>query len=535
MTWYRSAAVTAALVISLLPSVAVADDVEPTPTAPETVETTAPETIEPSTPEETAEPVEPTAPAETTAPARRTAPAAATAPVDDPAPDLMVVGDSISATSRYARTGSEPGKIKAWWARLGFKTVKVDAVAGSGMLSTGTVADKTGASCRAGKTFLERIDEIDLRAKILIIEGGRNDFKRCVNGKITRATTHQATKEIKSYLKAVSDKIAASDSGPKVYVMSPWGRTFTSQRSKIAPIVEEHAKAYGFQWIMLPALSRTYTIADGTHPNNRGAKRLADLVIANSDIRGGKARPGVGVVCKGVSGCRKKSSSYAKSSHRAATNHRYWSQPYGPRNYVAYRLTHGGRVTERPNARVPATWKDAAVKGGQIASSKPTVGSIAWWPAGVIGKQGHIAYVEQVSKDESKVWVSEIVGRKTYRRTSYSASSFPRAFLNFRKSKGSPFGKVTGAVSTKHHRLTVTGYASDPDAYSKGVKVTIKVTQNGKVRTYTVSGRTRFDFTKTVTSGLRSGRVTVRAWAHNAKGSKGRSKVYLGSQRVTIT
>jgi N-acetylmuramoyl-L-alanine amidase len=66
-----------------------------------------------------------------------------------------------------------------------------------------------------------------------------------------------------------------------------------------------------------------------------------------------------------------------------------------------------------PNPALPVNatdWAKSAPKDGFTVNQTPTVGSVAQWYAGdnnnVIGKDGHVAIVEQVGPDDSYIVVS---------------------------------------------------------------------------------------------------------------------------------
>lgn len=222
-------------------------------------------------------------------------------------PELMVIGDSISAPWRYNATG-EGSKIKAWWAYVAdsagldasnASAVWVDAIPGTGMLATGPAdkhavknLDGLGEACGDDtpnlpvRSFGARLDDISLTfpPRVLILEGGRNDFKRCVNGMTQQATVAESKAAIDKYMDALAARIeAAGMAASDVFVVTPWGQAFPTERRDIRPLVEAAAAEHGFEWIPTPILRARDTV-DGTHPDAAGTAWLARQIEANSDI-----------------------------------------------------------------------------------------------------------------------------------------------------------------------------------------------------------------------------------------------------------
>lgn len=230
-----------------------------------------------------------------------------TARADDRRTDLMIVGDSISAPWRYNATG-ENGRIKAWWAYVADSAgidsrhglaVKVDAVPGTGMLATGPVdshavknLDASGEACgddtpgMPDRSFATRLDDISLTKppRVLIIEGGRNDFKKCVDGITRPSTVAESKAAIDGYMARLAARVeAARMSTADVFVVTPWGTTYPKQRQDIVPLVEAAARARDFNWIPTPVLEPQDTV-DGTHPDAAGTAWLAHQIESRSDL-----------------------------------------------------------------------------------------------------------------------------------------------------------------------------------------------------------------------------------------------------------
>ncbi|HPU14149.1 MAG TPA: SGNH/GDSL hydrolase family protein [Aeromicrobium sp.] len=194
-----------------------------------------------------------------------------------PAQTMMVIGDSYSSyygdlTTRY------PG----WWAYLA-ADLNLEPVVRA-QPGTGFVA--SGRSCELTK-FAERMSAIRLaNPKILVIAGGRNDWRTCTaSGRLAPATRTQIKHETDAYFRILAT--VWSDMGRSasdVYVLSPWGSSMSKKGSVIRPIIRDSAVASGFNWIRTEPLVRANTV-DGIHPNQSGNLQLSEQVLTNSDLR----------------------------------------------------------------------------------------------------------------------------------------------------------------------------------------------------------------------------------------------------------
>jgi hypothetical protein len=199
----------------------------------------------------------------------------------------MIVGDSISDPLRYSQTATATTP-KAWWAYLvdAYDTPApiLSADSGSGMLRIGNASD-TGKVC-LGTTFGNRLSAVSTSDwKLLIIEGGRNDFRKCVNGKPVRASKTVTASAIKVYMRRLRAIVDAKHRSPHdVYVFTPWGTAFAKDRKTIWPLVGKYAKQSGFQWVAVPQLQHANAAGqvysnDNTHPTTLGSRRLyLDLI-----------------------------------------------------------------------------------------------------------------------------------------------------------------------------------------------------------------------------------------------------------------
>ncbi len=194
---------------------------------------------------------------------------------------MFVVGDSMTARGS-ATMGS---KSVGWWKRVAVRLnmdVATSAQSGSGFIRRG------GIGCR-GTTFTDRLRAIaKADPDVLVIAGGRNDFRQCHVGRAeTLLTARQSQKGIETYMARVA-ALAKQLRIPRsnVYIATPWGYTLQSKRTVIARYVRQSAKAHGFKFIDLPPLARKETV-DGTHPNYAGNRRLYTNFLdrRRSDLR----------------------------------------------------------------------------------------------------------------------------------------------------------------------------------------------------------------------------------------------------------
>jgi surface antigen len=215
----------------------------------------------------------------------------------------------------------------------------------------------------------------------------------------------------------------------------------------------------------------------------------------------------------------------------------YWNQTPGHNctNYIAYRLSHGGRLVARPPGTASAwTWGGAARTAGIPVDDSPAVGAIAWWPAGS-SPSGHVAYVEQVLSDGS-VLVSEdnLTGDFRWRRMT-RGTGWPSGFIHYPRSDGSPSGVFTSVTSTIAGQIDFWGTSMDPDG---GIILTPRylVTLGGPRGTAGVESFTfstaYFSFHRIKTVSTR-GSTRMYLYALNTLLTSG-NDVLLGSRSVTI-
>ncbi len=142
----------------------------------------------------------------------------------------------------------------------------------------------------------------------------------------------------------------------------------------------------------------------------------------------------VTTLCKGYARCA--NAGMSSSGYASANRSMYWRMYAGHNctNYVAYRMIQAGM----PNTR-PWTGGGNATHWGtsmsRITNSTPTVGSVAWWRAGVspAGSSGHVAYVEKViSADEIIVSQDSWGGDFSWARVTRASRGWPSGFVHFR-------------------------------------------------------------------------------------------------------
>lgn len=216
----------------------------------------------------------------------------------------------------------------------------------------------------------------------------------------------------------------------------------------------------------------------------------------------------VTTLCKGYVACAK--AGMPDGGYSAASKTMWWRMYTGHNctNYAAYRIVKSGLPNTRPwSGSGNATNWGAAMS--RITNSTPTVGSIAWWRAGVkpAGSAGHVAYVERVvSADELIVSQDSWRGDFSWTRVTRAGGGWPSGFVHFNdvpllniappSISGTP--KV-GSVLT-----------AAPGAWSSaGVTFAYQWSQDGVA----IAGAT--GPTLTVTRAMQGKKITVRVTATN--------------------
>ena len=243
-------------------------------------------------------------------------------------------------------------------------------------------------------------------------------------------------------------------------------------------------------------------------------------------------------LCKGFKDCAAKgrgSAGYAPVFRQS-----FWNMRAGHNctNYIGYRLTHGGRLVDRPvSANDAGTWGTAARAAGIPVNRTPRVGSVAYWTSSHHGaaSTGHVAYVEAVRKDGS-ILVSEdnLGGTFTWRKLAKSSTSWPSGFIHFKASNGSPSGTMLWARSDAPGTIKLSGTAGEWDVPAGDRQYLVSV--GGPRGTAGAESFTfgtpffRFERLKTVAT---RGSTTIFVYALNTPGTSG-TDTLLGSRPVTI-
>lgn len=189
---------------------------------------------------------------------------------------LLVIGDSYSS---YYGDLSTP--YPGWWAFVAEHLAlepTVLAEAGTGFLATGMDCART--------PFLAHNDELrGADPTVLIVEGGRNDYRRCTpDGRIVEATRTEIVAAVGAYFADLSATWQAMGRAPgDVYVVSPWGSELPRKAGIVRSIVRDAATRHGFVWVPTGRLDLQHA-PDGTHPNEAGSHQLARQVLGRSDL-----------------------------------------------------------------------------------------------------------------------------------------------------------------------------------------------------------------------------------------------------------
>ena len=156
----------------------------------------------------------------------------------------------------------------------------------------------------------------------------------------------------------------------------------------------------------------------------------------------GPASASVSTLCTGYTGCA--DVGLGNAGYASASRTMYWRMYAGHNctNYVAYRMVRAGLPNSRPwsGSGNATNWGSAM---SRITTSTPTVGSVAWWRAGVrpAGSAGHVAYVERVvSADEIIVSQDSWHGDFSWTRVTRASSGWPSGFVHFADARRTAVG-----------------------------------------------------------------------------------------------
>lgn len=193
-----------------------------------------------------------------------------TQPVSRLAPHgIVVVGDSISA-----RYNDRPGDAdQAWWSVTGRHfdaSVRTYAQSGSGYL-------RPGHRC-TGNRFIDRPDAfVGAAPSILIVEGGRNDWARCVRGAFVTSTDDEVRRAVSTYLGVLKTYLPSST---RIVVLGPpWGPLDRSDGVRVTRIIAAQARLHGLQFVSTRGALTRDRVLDGIHPNRAGSLAIARRVI----------------------------------------------------------------------------------------------------------------------------------------------------------------------------------------------------------------------------------------------------------------
>lgn len=227
----------------------------------------------------------------------------------------------------------------------------------------------------------------------------------------------------------------------------------------------------------------------------------------------------------------------------------FWNMTPGHNctNYVAYRLTHHGRLVARPfGTNSASTWGQAAQDDGVPVVTSPSAGDVAWWGPELSGATGtttqgaddggptnHVAIVEAVDTDGT-ITISEdnLNGDFQWRRLS-PGPEWPRGFIRYPQSDGSPFGVLESVLATAPGEFTFTGRASDPDSLQ--TKTRLLLSWGGPIgapgsRQWTTAGVYPLWISRSIFVTSRT--TTVYVYVLNNEGTPGTPQVLLGFRSV---
>lgn len=197
-----------------------------------------------------------------------------TRPVSTLAPHgIVVVGDSI--TARY---NDEPGDPdQGWWSVTGRRfdaDVRTYAQSGSGYL-------RPGHRC-TGDRFVDRPDAFMGPApSIVIVEGGRNDWARCVDGTFVTATDDELRHAVSTYLGVLKTYLPPTT---RIVVLGPpWGPLDRAEGARVTAVIAHAAEAQGLQFVSTRGALTADRVVDGVHPNRAGSLAIARRVIRALD------------------------------------------------------------------------------------------------------------------------------------------------------------------------------------------------------------------------------------------------------------
>ena len=191
---------------------------------------------------------------------------------DGPFPGgIVVVGDSITADYN----DDDGDDMQGWWSMVGRHFgahVTTHAQSGSGYL-------RQGHAC-GGDRFVDRHEAYrDTAPSLFIVEGGRNDWAACIEGRHVEAADAMIADAVDHYLDVLEGSLPGST---RIVVLGPpWGTLDQLGRNRITSIIRAAAASHGLQYVAtVGTIDRRERLLDGVHPNRAGSTALADRVIA---------------------------------------------------------------------------------------------------------------------------------------------------------------------------------------------------------------------------------------------------------------
>src|SRR5688500_278340 len=178
---------------------------------------------------------------------------------------IVVVGDSI--TAEY--NDDEGDDLEGWWSMVGRHFgahVTTHAQSGSGYL-------RQGLAC-SGDRFVDRAEAYRGTApSLFIVEGGRNDWASCIEGRHVEAPDAEIASAVDHYLDVLQANLPAST---RIIVLGPpWGTFDQLGRNRITAIVHEAATSHGLQYgATVGTIDRRERLLDGVHPSRAGSRAI---------------------------------------------------------------------------------------------------------------------------------------------------------------------------------------------------------------------------------------------------------------------
>lgn len=204
---------------------------------------------------------------------------------------LVVIGDSISDPALYNdRSGSTH---RAWWSFLRSKTrlePHIYAQRGSGYGKPGSCNGATPTTTFDQRITYPSIAKRLAAAKVVVIEGGINDYLECVQGEDGNYVGQPADPDrraaaVEAAMQHLDDLVKANS---RVFVIVPWGPRpdFLSYHDAITQLVRTTAEAHGFTYVNMAdgTLTETNT-RDGVHPNEAGSRAMYGQLYYTTDLR----------------------------------------------------------------------------------------------------------------------------------------------------------------------------------------------------------------------------------------------------------